>query len=292
MNQYAIFVDSSVDIDRAFVAEHGLHIVPMCYTIGEENREAIRLEDDAFLKDFYDNQRKGDLTHTSQVTSQKYIDSFSPVLAEGKDILYISLSGGLTNSRDSIHIAKMELKENYPNVHVYAVDSLSATGGVGILAEQAVYNREKGMSVEENAKVIEELTHKVCHIFMVEDLMYLKRGGRIPAVSAVIGTALNLKPILVIDDKGKLSVVSKQRGKKHAMNELMERFEKSRDTSFHRVSLIHADAPDVPAHLAEEVKKLDEQAEITTTMLCPVIGAHTGPGMAAIIYFGDRAKIM
>ena len=291
MNQYAVFVDSSADLDRSFAAAHDIKVVPMSYTLGEENRESASLEDDAFLVDFYNNQRKGDLTHTSQVTPQGYMDAFAPVLREGLDILYISLSGGLTNSRDSIHIARQELEDNYPNVHVYAVDSLSATGGIGLLAEQAVLNREKGMTVEENAKVIEELTHRVCHLFMVEDLMYLKRGGRIPAVSAVIGTALNVKPILVIDEKGKLTVVSKQRGKKHAISELLERFRKSRDESCHRVSIVHADAPEVAAQLAEGVAKIDAQAEITVGMLCPVIGAHTGPGMAAVLFFGDRAKM-
>ena len=292
MQDYAIFVDASADLDPRFARENDIRMVSMSYTLGGENRECSELESEDALKRFYDGQRHGDLTHTSQVSPQQYMDAFAPVLAEGRDLLYISLSGGLTNSHDSVRFAAEELRERYPDASVFAVDSLSATGGIGLLAERAVENRVKGLSVEENAKDIEAARHRVCHLFMVEDLMYLKRGGRVSAATAVVGTALSIKPILVIDQDGALRVVSKQRGRKHALSELISRFERSRDADAHRVSLIHADAPELASQLESEALRLDPRTATTRGMLSPIIGAHTGPGMAAIIFFGNRDKIM
>lgn len=292
MNDYVIFVDASADMEARFVSENDIRIVPMSYTLGGENRECAQMEDETTLKRFYDGQRHGDFTHTSQVSPQQYMDAFSPILAEKKDILYISLSGGLTNSHDSIGIAGGQLSEQYPDAAVYAVDSLCATGGIGLLARLAVRNKQAGMTVRENAADIEEKRHKVCHFFMVEDLMYLKRGGRVSAASAMIGTALGIRPILVIDEVGKLSVVGKQRGQKKAISDLLARYDRSRGSEINDISIVHADAPDTAARLVDGVKGLNPEAEITCCMLSPIIGAHTGPGMAAIIFFGDRSKIL
>ena len=292
MNDYIIFVDASADMDPRFVQENDIRIVPMSYTLGGENRECARMEDEETLKRFYDGQRGGDFTHTSQVTPQQYMDAFSPILAEKKDILYISLSGGLTNSRDSIRIACDQLSEQYPGASVCTVDSICATGGMGLLAQQAVKNKRAGMTVRENTAQIELLKHRVCHLFMVEDLMYLKRGGRVSAASAMIGTALGIRPILVIDEVGKLTVVGKQRGQKKAISDLLARYSRTRGSDIQAVSIVHADAPDTAARLVEGVKSLNPAAEITCCMLSPIIGAHTGPGMAAVIYFGDRSEIV
>ena len=291
MSNYSIFVDSSADLDQQFVKGNDIHIVAMSYTLGNEDRDCTKMEEEDVLKRFYDGQRNGDITHTSQVSPQQYLDAFDPVLAAGKDILYISLSGGLTNSHDSIHLAKLELHERYPKADVYAIDSLCATSGIGLLAELAVKNRNNGMTVAENALNIEKMKHHVCHLFMVEDLLYLKRGGRIPAATAVIGTALSVKPILVIDEQGKLRVVDKKRGRKHAAEEMLERYKCSRDPESHRITIVHADAPGLASILAEGVKEIDRQADIAVWLLSPIIGAHTGPGMAALIYFGNRTEI-
>ena len=292
MKDYVIFLDSSADIDPSFIKEHGIGIVSMSYTFGNQNRICDGTEDEAFLKRFYDGQRAGDLTQTSQVTPQQYMDAFTPALEKGKDVLCISLSGGLTNSHDSIRLAKIELAETFPDRTVYSVDSLGATAGIGLLAELAVKNREAGLSAEENARELDNMRHKVCHLFMVEDLMYLKRGGRIPAAAAVIGTALGVKPILVIDEKGTLTVTDKKRGEKNALEELERRFLASRDPQNHRVAIIHADAPQRAEKLASKVRDVDPEANITIVPLGPVIGAHTGPGLAAVIYFGSREAMM
>ena len=291
MKDYDIFLDSSADIDAAYASEHGIRFVPMCYTVGDEERTCSCLEPELLLKRFYDGQREGDVTHTSQVTPQQYIDAFSPTLDIGRDILYLSLSGGLTNSSDSIHIAGMELADQYPDSIICAVDTLSATVGIGLLAMHAVKNREAGMTLEENASELEAFRHRVCHLFMVEDLMYLKRGGRISSAAAVIGTALGIKPILTVDKEGTLVVVDKKRGRKAAMEEILARCLASRDSISHIYGIVHSDAAESAQQLKELIKETDTEAEFFVRMLTPIIGAHTGPGMLGLVFFGDRAGL-
>ena len=148
------------------------------------------------------------------------------------------------------------------------------------------------MTVEENAEVLRALRHDVCHVFMVEDLRYLKRGGRLDAASAIVGSVLSIKPILVIAPDGKLQVIDKKRGQKAALKDMLGRFSGSRDPQRHRVSIVHADAPELAAQAADEIRALDPKAEISIGMLSPIIGAHTGPGMLAVIFFGSRDAIM
>ena len=292
MEKYVIYTDTSADVSKEFLRDNELFFVPMTYTLGEEERVCCGMEDEDLLKKFYDGQRAGDLTHTSQITPQQYIDTFEKHLAQGESVIYLSLSSGLTKTFDSVRIAKMDMDEKYPDAKIYPVDTLSATGGMGLLAELAVKNKKSGMSAAENAANLEEMSHKVCHIFMVEDLMYLKRGGRISATTAVVGTVMNIKPILVIDQEGRLITVAKKRGEKLALRELMTRYLDSRDTRYgNHVYITHADSGERPAILEDMLKRHDSSVSHTEMYLSPIIGAHTGPGMVAIIFFGDRAKI-
>ena len=292
MKDYVIFTDASADMPDGYAEKNDIRIVPMNLLLDDNSYTWSKTEGEDQIRRFYDAQRNGSATHTSQVSPQQYIDSFSSVLAAGKDVLYLSLSGGLTNSPGSIHIAQDELAETCPEAGIYAVDSLSASGGIGLLIQDAVENRKNGMSVQENAADLKEKSRRVCHLFMVEDLLFLKRGGRISAATAIIGTALSVKPILVIDDEGKLTVIDKKRGRKQAVTELMDRCRESRDRFRHDFSIIHADAPELAALLAEEVKAMDPEAHISVNMLTPIIGAHTGPGLAAVIYYGDRSRLV
>ena len=178
---YAIFVDSSADLSPSLLQDGKLQMVAMSYTNGAANCELAGVASDSAMKEFYDGQRRGNLTRTSQVSPQQFIDAFTPALQSGRDVLYISLSGGLTNTKDSFHLANQILTGDYPDSRIIEINSLSATGGIGLLAEEAIANREAGMAIEENAEILRDLRHDVCHVFMVEDLMYLKRGGRIDA---------------------------------------------------------------------------------------------------------------
>ncbi len=293
MNDYIISVDVSADIEKNFIETHEIHFVPMNYTVGDQELVYDAPKDDAEIKKIYDAQRKGDTTKTSQITPMKYMECFEPFLREGKDVLYISLSSGLTKTFDSANLAKRELAEKYEGAGVYPVDSVAATGGMGLLVELAFKNKEAGMSAKENADNLQEMSHKICHVFMVDDLMYLKRGGRISAATAVVGTMLNVKPILIMKPDGSLTGVRNKRGEKLALKDLAAQYLATRDLSIsNRVYINHGDCRErVDKLIALIEKKSPGAQEFATSMLSPIIGAHTGPGLVVIAYFGDRTKI-
>ncbi len=289
MNDYLIYTDASADIAPEIVSNYDIRFVAMNYTVGAEERLCASLETPEFLKSFYDAQRAGKETHTSQITPHFYVETFAPLLAAGQSVLYLSLSSGLTKTFDSVNLAAAELAEEYSRGKVVAVDSLCATGGMGLLLEAAAHNREAGLSIDENAAWLNEHRQDVVHWFMVDDLMYLKRGGRIPATTAVLGTALNIKPLLKIDGEGHLITLEKKRGYKLALKELSAKYAAARDAGHNRVYIVHGDCPDHADELEQLVLAVNPQAEITKMLLCPIIGAHTGPGMAAVIFFGNRS---
>lgn len=286
---YVIFADISADIPASFAKEHDIRFIPMNYSIGEEDRLCVGIEEEAVLKRFYDGQRKGDLTRTSQISPQIYMDIFGPVLEKGQSILYLALSSGLSSTYNSSCLAAKELKERYPDTEVISVDSLAATGGMGILLEAAVWNRENGMSLQENGEWLVGNRKRVCHWFMVEDLMYLKRGGRVSAATAMVGTALNIRPLLKIENDGTLKNFAKARGTKNALKKLVEYYAGATDGGDgERVYILHADSGENADYLEEKVRKINPKCNISKMMLSPIIGAHTGPGMCAIVHFGAR----
>lgn len=293
MNDYIISVDVSADIDKHFIETHDIHFVPMTYTVGDEELVYDAPKSDAEIKTVYDAQRKGDMTKTSQITPMKYMECFEPFLKEGKDVLYISLSSGLTKTFDSANLAKRNLAETYRESAVYPIDSIAATGGMGLLVELAFKNKEAGMSAKENADNLQEMAHKICHVFVVDDLMYLKRGGRISAATAVVGTMLNVKPILIMKPDGSLTGVRKKRGEKLALKDLATQYLATRDLSIsNRVYINHGDCRERVDKLIALIEKQSPGAQdFATSMLSPIIGSHTGPGLVVIAYFGDRTKI-
>lgn len=290
MNNYLIYTDASADIAPEMIEKYDIRFVAMNYTVGSEERICEELETEEALKAFYNAQRQGLETHTSQVTPHSYVEAFEPILQTGTSVLYLSLSSGLTKTFDSVCLAANELAETYTEAKVVPVDTLSATGGMGMLIEAAAQNREAGMSIEENAEWLNIHRMEISHWFMVDDLMYLKRGGRIPATTAVLGTALNIKPILHIDPTGKLITVEKKRGHKLALKELVHRYQTLRNNNSNRVYIVHADCPERADELERALLAVNPEAEITKMMLCPIIGAHVGPGMFAAIFFGSREE--
>ena len=209
--------------------------------------------------------------------------------------MYLSLSSGLSGTFQSSNLAARDLMEEYEGVSIISVDSLAATAGMGLLAEAAVYNREKGMSIEENADWLNENKLRINHWFMVEDLMYLKRGGRVSATTALVGTTLNIKPILTIDREGKLPNIDKKRGVKAALNRLFELYQSSAKESEQEfentIYLIHADDSGKVDITEKLIKDVNPNAQIKKMMLSPIIGAHVGPGMTAVVHWGaERDK--
>lgn len=289
MDQYIIASDVSADITPELVKEYDIHFVPMAYTIGEDEHICYTLESEENMHAFYEAQREGKTTQTSQITPNSYVEYFSTYLKEGKDVVYVCLSSGLSNTYNSALLAKQELEEEYPNGHLYVVDSLGATGGMGLLLEFGAKNRNAGMSAKDNAEWMNANAIKLAHWFMVEDLMYLKRGGRVSAATAIVGTTLNIKPVLEIDSNGKLITIAKKRGSKLAINYLVEQYFATRDDSFEKIVYItHGDAKDAAETVKQQILAKDPEVQIRTCVLCPIIGSHTGPGMVAVLHMGQR----
>ena len=288
---YMIFADVSIDIDMAFADKYDLKYISMEYILDDNSFNCSRPENDEMMHQYYEKLRLKASTHTSQIVPNNYVEAFEGYIKEGKGILYISLSSGLSNTYESALLAAKMLKEDYPECEVEVVDSLGATGGMGILAESACLNREKGMSLSDNAKWLREHANNINFWFKVEDLMYLCRGGRVSATTAVVGTALKIKPILTIDSTGKLQTIDKKRGDKQAMLGLIERFEETYDPDMgNTVYISCADCKDVAESLKSKLLEKYPDLDIKITMLSPIIGAHTGPDMLSLIYYGSKRK--
>ncbi len=284
---YLIFSDVSLDIDKEFAKSHDIRYVPMEYVLGDETFYCTEPENDEMMHNFYEKLRNKVKTQTSQITPSHYMDIFEPLVKEGKSLIYISLSSGLSNTYESALLAVQNLKAEYDEVNIEVIDSYSATGGMGLLVESAFANMEAGMSLEENAAWLRKYSEKVCLWFKVEDLMYLKRGGRVSAATAVMGTALNIKPILRINAEGKLETIDKKRGNKMAFRGLIEKFENNFDPSGGNVVYIcGADCMQDAAALKELLLEKHPGLTVRVTMLSPIIGAHTGPDMLALIHYG------
>ena len=288
---YMIFADVSIDIDMAFADKYDLKYIPMEYILDDKSFNCSRPENDEMMHQYYEKLRLKASTHTSQIVPNNYVEAFEGYIKEGKGILYISLSSGLSNTYESALLAAKMLKDDYPECEIEVVDSLGATGGMGILAESACLNREKGMSLSDNAKWLREHANNINFWFKVEDLMYLCRGGRVSATTAVVGTALKIKPILTIDSTGKLQTIDKKRGDKQAMLSLIERFDASYDPDMgNTVYVSCADCRDVAETLKSKLLEKHPDLDIKITMLSPIIGAHTGPDMLSLIYYGSKRK--
>lgn len=284
---YDIFADVSIDIDREFAVQNKVRYIAMEYMLGEESFLCTEPEDDAMMHQYYEKLRNKIPTRTSQITPNHYIAVFEPYAKEKKGLLYLSLSSGLSSTYESAQMAVSMLEEKYGDVRIEVVDSLGATGGMGLLVESACANRDAGMSVQENAAWLREYAGKVNYWFKVEDLMYLKRGGRISAATAVMGTALSIKPILTINGEGKLDTVAKKRGNRQALGYLTEQFEKDFDSDISKVVYIcGADCPEDAQLLKDMVLEINPEVIVRMTMLSPIIGAHTGPNMLALVYYG------
>lgn len=283
---YLIVMDASADIDSKVFIEEDIRFIPMQYSLNEEMRESKGIESEELLKSFYDSQRSGELTKTTQITPYQYINFFSKLLNEGYSILYLSLSSGLSSTYQSAMLAASELNDEHKDEKVYVVDSLGATGGIGVLLELACKYRKEGKSIEENCALLNNAKLKLHHFFMVQDLMYLKRGGRVSGATAVVGTVLGIRPILKIDENGKLVNFTKRRGNKLALEELAKLFNENYELNDSPIYVVDGDAKELGDFLASEIKKLIPEAVVKRNMLSPIIGAHTGPGLVAVCFIG------
>lgn len=240
-------------------------------------------------KAYYDAIRGGAKVTTSQVTPQSYLDAMRPLLERGEDLLFVGMSSGISGSYRCAELAKKDLDEEFPERTIRLVDTLSASLGEGILVMRAVECREAGMSLDETADLLLQERMRMCQIFTVDDLMHLRRGGRLSGVSAVVGTMLQIKPILKGNEEGKIVVAGKVRGRKRSVEDLAARYDALvNHAETQVVGISQADCPEDAAYLAELLNRNHPPKSILHVCYEPVTGSHVGPGALALFFLGDE----
>ena len=286
---YEIYVDASIDVENSYITDNNIHFIPMKYMIDDQEYVMDRQQTEEELDHFYQKMKDGSITGTSQITPYTYEQVFRKEAEQGHNVLYLCLSSGLSSTHASSLNAAQSVMEDFPDVKIESVDTLGATGGVGLLLMQAIKGRDEGKTISENAAYLRQIAPNIGFWFMVEDLEYLKRGGRVSATAAFAGNVLNLKPVLKINDEGKLINISKQRGVQRAVKYLLECYEGSYDDTISSdVIVAHAVCKERAEKMRDEILRINPGAKVQICPMGPVIGSHTGPGFAAIIHFGNR----
>lgn len=283
---YRIITDSCCDFPSHMYEELGLVMCPLTILFNGQTYE--NFTDDS-LKTVYDGLRKGASTSTSAVNPEGWAKIMEPVLAAGDDALVLAFSSGLSTTYQSAVIAANELSEKYPDRKILVVDTLAASLGQGLLVWYACKKKEAGMTLEELHAWVEEYKFKLCHWFTVDDLMYLKRGGRISSATALAGTMLKIKPVLHMDDEGHLINKSKVRGRKAAIDALAAKAGElglpgENDTMF----ICHGDCLEDAKYLESIVKEKYGVKEVLIGYTGAVIGSHSGPGTLALFFLGEH----
>lgn len=287
MNDYIIFTDSCCDISPELLAQWGVPYANMTFSFDGEEKEYIST--DISNKEFYDRMRHGAHARTAAINAPTFADAFTPILESGKDILYIAFSSGLSTTFNSAHMAVEELKDAYPERKILIVDTLAASAGGGLMVYMALNKKSEGVSLEENAAYIESLVPQHCIWFTVDDLEYLKRGGRVSPLVAFAGGVLGIKPVLQMDEEGHLVKVSTARGRKKAIEALANKYaELSYEEKNTPVFISHAECEEDAKALAEILNQKHGVEVTLITEIGPVIGSHAGPGTIALFFIGKH----
>jgi DegV family protein with EDD domain len=242
-------------------------------------------------KDLYHQLREGAMAKTNATTPGHVEDNMRESLENGKDILYLGFTSGLSVTYNNAAMVIADLKEEFPERKIMSIDTLAASAGQGMLVHYAALKREEGLGMEEIYEEVLAIRDKLHHHFTVDDLFFLKRGGRISATTAVAGSILNIKPILHVSKEGKLETVGKVRGRKVALKELVSKMKASSDIdAWDHVFISHGDSMEDAEYLKALIEKEYPTAKVTITYVGPVIGAHAGPGVIALFYLGKTEK--
>ena len=282
---YKIITDSACDLPAEMLNKLDVTVIPLYVLFRGEN-----LPDSVDqVADIYAGLRAGENAQTSAVNPEAWLSAIEPVLASGQDALVLGFSSGLSTTYQSAVIAAQELKEKYPERKVIVVDTLCAALGQGLLVWYTCKMRDAGLSLEELAAWVEENKLHLCHWFTVDDLMFLKRGGRVSAATAVMGTMLKIKPVLCVDDNGKLATISKCRGRKAAMEALVKKMVETSGTYDNStVFICHGDCLEEAEKLKQMVLDTCGHREVIIGNLGAVIGSHAGPGTLALFFMGNQ----
>lgn len=286
MRDFVITVNSTVDLPREWLEERNVPVIPLKYTIdGETYTDMYGLS----AKEFFDKLREGHMSVTSQINPGEAEEMLEPFLKEGKDILHLGFSSGLSGTLNSMKIAGAELSEKYPEAKIIIIDTLCACLGEGLLLYKALQLKEKGKTIDEIEQWVEENKLHICHDVTVDDLNHLHRGGRISKATAVVGTMVKIKPIIHMDDNGKLQVIGKERGRKKSLNKIVDMaVEQSKGWDNDIIMITHGDCIEDAEYVAGLVREKMGIDNILINNIGTVIGSHTGPGVVAVFCMGNK----
>ncbi len=288
---YVIVCGATSDLPQHVVEELELEVIPMNVRVGEQDFYYHPDEKELSCKRFYELLRAGETSVTSQITPMIFQECFERSLKEGRDVLYLAFSSGLSGTYNSARLIAEELSEKYPERRIVCVDSLCASIGEGLLVYLAGRLRAEGKNLDEVTDWVMENRTRICHWFTVDDLIHLKRGGRLNSLEAVVGTALKIKPVLSVDREGRLTVVTKVRGIKKGMEYLKERLiNDGCNTAGQTILIGHADAEEIAVQMKEQLLSEGLVRDAILTNVGPVIGTHVGSGMFALVFLGENYK--
>lgn len=289
MSDFIILTDSSADLSAEMVQELGVRVLPLRFILQEHTYSNYPDNRDMDPHAFYEMLREGKVATTAAVNVADYNEVLEPLLQAGHDVLILAFSSGLSTTYNSSRIAVDELAEKYPERKLYTVDTLCASLGQGLLVYLAVQEQKKGKGIEEVRDWAEANKLRLCHQFTVDDLHFLKRGGRISATTAVVGSMLQIKPVLHVDNEGHLINIGKARGRQASLKALVDKMEKTAiEPAQQTVFISHGDCLKDAETVAQMVKDRLGVQDVRINYVGPVIGAHSGPGTLALFYLGSE----
>ena len=289
MNNYIISSDTSCDFPLHYVQEYHIPLVTLYYGIDGETASQGCPSDEK-IKEFYDKMRQGAHTNTQQANLEETENMFRELVAQGQDVLHLAFSSGLSGTANVARLAAEKIMEEVPERKVVVIDTKCASLGQGLLFHYAKKNQQDGMTLEENAQWVKDHLLNLCHLFTVEDLKYLQRGGRISKATAIVGTMIGIKPVLHVDNEGKLVALSKVRGRKQSIQALVKKMEENIGHYKDQKQIIfisHGDCQEDAEYLAKLVKEKFGYEDFLIGNVGPTIGAHSGPGTLALFFLGE-----
>ncbi len=286
MNDYIVTVNSTVDVPKEWLKERNVPFIPLKYTIdGETYQDMSGLSS----KEFFAKLREGKMSVTSQVNPEEAKEALEPFLKEGKDVLHLGFSSGLSGTFNSMKLAAEALREEYPDRKLIIVDTLCACMGEALLLYYVLKRKSEGMTIEEAAQWAEEHKLHICHNVTIDDLYHLQRGGRVSKTAAVLGSMVQIKPMIHMDNEGKLQVIGKERGRKKSLQKIVERAaEQFKGWENDIIMITHGDCIEDAEYVAELVRRKMGIRNILINNIGTVIGSHTGPGVVAVFCMGDE----
>ena len=281
---FVVLTDTSGNLPSRRAAQNGLEIIPFTYT--HNGKDYTCTDSDAFDGDaFYEEIRGGLAVTTTQISPNSYVEFFEPWLKKGEDLIFVSMSSGISGSCNSAHIAANMLRESYPERRIEIIDTRGASLGEGIIALQAARLRDEGVEFQEAVTQLRDNVERMFNVFTVDDLMHLKRGGRLSNLSAIVGTVLQIKPLLKGDEEGKIVAFAKLRGRKKSIQALAQLYDKlAVQPQYQIVGIAQAGCREDAEYLAQLLRSNRPPREILTVEYEPVTGSHVGPGALALFF--------